>query len=1097
MEHSRGWLLGIGIVTAFFAVGVVRLEFRTDGRALHPAEHPQIQASAQDRAHFLEPEQIVLLVHAPDGADLLASPLGFRFLERLNREVRGLSAIRASGVVSIASLLRVTPDSVGLSLGSYLDSVPEDPIAFAALLAEIRALSLTEGLLLSSDGRLAAFYLPLSFGRPLPELIGEMQDWLAAYPAAPFDLWLTGPAVAETTLGEMVLRDLLVLVPIMVVTIMLLLYFSLKSLGGVVIPLAEAVIVLIWVFGAMGWTGVPVTLVTTILPVVLMAIAITDELHLLERVQVYVRVDSPRVATEKALKDVGRPILVTSVTTALGFLSFLGASVIPLQQFGIFMSFGILLALVLSFSWIPALIVSLPRSWLSRHVVSDGSLTQVEPPVSGVRNAIANRPGIAFAAGVVAVAIGLPGISRLQVQDAWLDNFAPDAPLVTAERLFNDAFWGSYRFDLVIEGDRDFFYSPAGAELVEQVVELASGAPHVGGVMSYLDPLGDVALALGEDGPLSKVSPLRLADIAVVAEMGENRLGLRQLVTDAGESTRVRLFANQSTYVRAQRVWDHLEARLPQLMRNYSATYHYSGELPDALAVVDAIVWNQLRSIGWALLTVVASLVLLFRLGRGALVAMVPVLSALVMVFGGMGYAGIPLGIATSMFGALTVGIGVDFGVHFLHRYQNERRRGLTPRAATGAVMGTTGRVLNWNATVLALGFLVLTFSNLAPNFNLGLLLSAAILLCYASALCFLPRLLPLVAGVLAILLLPLALPSAALAAVACPQYETGEDDSSANTAEELMAAIESDFRRGARIVRMGIRTSYRDQRKFFAIEPSQKTLWGVFDNDAGDHARTNLLYVFSGPGRLAGTTLLMHDYVDLEREDSMWLYLRSFDIFKKIEPNTQQVLVPGTALSYEDSRGFIPRDKFRFSISEPSAQREPSAQSTDPASVWILACPRSESIAKNLGYSSLLLQVDPDERIVLQVEYADLSGRPLKRYRLVERTTLGDRSFPAEVQLRHFSEGFLTNISYEYWLPKQPPPASLFAESIETGKFIQRLKQYVTEAGLGDRIETELIRADEQLREFVDRLSRMKGGKEAASGIMLWDKEARPHEEP
>lgn len=403
--------------------------------------------------------------------------------------------------------------------------------------------------------------------------------------------------------------------------------------------------------------------------------------------------------------------------------------------------------------------------------------------------------------------------------------------------------------------------------------------------------------------------------------------------------------------------------------------------------------------------------------------------------------------------------------------------------------MGTTGTVLKWNATVLALGFLVLTQSSLSPNFNLGLLLSAAILLCYASALLFLPRLLPLVVGILAMLLPPLALPSSAVAGVACPVGESQIDSGSADPAEALMVAIERDFRRDARITRMDIRTHYQKQEKLSRAhtpEPSQKTLWGV---SFGDATRTDLLYVFSGPGRLAGTTLLMHDFADTEAQDSMWLYLRSFEIFKKIEPKTQQVLVPGTALSYEDSRGFIPVDKFHFSTSQPSEA------STDPEGVWVLACPRSESIAKNLGYSSLLLRVDPAKRLVVRVEYADLSGRPLKIYRLLDRIELGDRSFPGEVELQHLSEGFLTTIRYEYWLPEKPPPPSLFASNIQTGAFIERLRNYVATAGLGERIESELKKADEQFQEFLDRLSEMKGGKEATRGISEREKDVQVDE--
>jgi len=152
--------------------------------------------------------------------------------------------------------------------------------------------------------------------------------------------------------------------------------------------------------------------------------------------------------------------------------------------------------------------------------------------------------------------------------------------------------------------------------------------------------------------------------------------------------------------------------------------------------------------------------------------------------------------------------------------------------------------------------------------------------------------------------------PSAAVAN-GCP---TGSPPPVSEEAEGLMGALERSFRRGARVVRQDIRTTYTRRRGGLhaeAYQPNQRTLWGVFD---GDPTETRLLYVFSGPGRLAGTTLLMHDRVAAAEPDKMWLYLRSFSIFREVEASSRKVLVPGTALTYEDARGFLPLDQYRFS---------------------------------------------------------------------------------------------------------------------------------------------------------------------------------------
>ena len=118
-----------------------------------------------------------------------------------------------------------------------------------------------------------------------------------------------------------------------------------------------------------------------------------------------------------------------------------------------------------------------------------------------------------------------------------------------------------------------------------------------------------------------------------------------------------------------------LDATLPGVLDGSPARWHYAGELPVALEVVGEIVRNQLRSIAWTLGLVGLLLAVTLRSLRAALVALLPVTVAVLGLLGGMGMAGLPLGIATSMFAALSVGVGVDFAIHFLHRYRIERGR--------------------------------------------------------------------------------------------------------------------------------------------------------------------------------------------------------------------------------------------------------------------------------------------------------------------------------------------------------------------------------------------------------------------------------------
>ncbi len=436
------WLGLVLVVTLLLGAGLPQLELETGGAALYPTGNTVIEASEVDRLRFEEPRQVVVLVSCREAVSCIATPAGFRFLRRIHDELESLPAVRGDGVESVASLIRIERRHGTVSMHRHLDEVPDAAADFAVLLAAVRQHPLTDGLLLSPDGRFASLFVPLAENRPVAELVSELEVWRAGRTSgsARFELRVTGPEIAEATLGRIVLSDLSAFIPVMLMVICAILFLTFGNAGGVLIPMAEAGVVLLWTFGAMGWLGIPVTLVTTILPVVLMAMSITDEIHLLDRVRAQAPTLDRSAAVLMALGEVGRPIVMTSVTTALGFLSFLSASMQPLRDFGLLTAFGILAAMVLTFCWVPALIVVLPNALLTQRA------RRIRAPGLGLdrlARAAVRRPGAALAVGVAALLLVLPGLWQLRVQDSWIDNFDPTSALVRAEHDFNAAFWGA------------------------------------------------------------------------------------------------------------------------------------------------------------------------------------------------------------------------------------------------------------------------------------------------------------------------------------------------------------------------------------------------------------------------------------------------------------------------------------------------------------------------------------------------------------------------------------------------------------------------------------------------------------------------------
>ena len=746
-ERPGRWLAGCAAVTLVLGLGLFRLELRTDGAALHPNGDPVVERTVADRRSFHESDQVLVLLTSRPGGAAVDSPAGLRLLKRLHHSLTHLAEARIGRVRSLASLPDLQPGTPLIRTPDFLDVIPDDPEAFATLRERIRSWAPARGLFLAPGGRAAAFYVSAARGAERSRLVTRLERWTETHDSEDFELRLTGPVTAEATLGTRVLQDLARLVPLMIVVMAGVLFACLRCVAGVLVPMAEVLMVLVCTLGAMGHFGVPVTLVTTILPVLLMTVAVADEIHLLERFGRHRRRLGEggnevgertlrRRALEGALSEVARPIVLTSLTTAVGFLSFLSASMAPVRQFGLFTAFGVLVAMGLTFTFVPALMRVLPAAWL-REVSFQPSAALLLPERWAIR-----RPRTALGVCTLLLAASVPGVVQLSVADSWMDNFDADSELLAAEAAFNARFWGSYRFDVVLRAPEAlYFYRPEGLRLMADLTRLAEAGPHVGGVLSHLDIYQKAAEVTEGRGPVWELPTERLTRLMRRLYRVHQATDLDQLVLSDGSAARLRIFVRSADSTRARELGRYLRRRLPPRLDGSGVEAHFSGDLPVALSVVDAVVGNVLRSVGWTVGGVFVLLVLFFRSVRTAAVSVTPLVYGLCVLLGGLGFAGVPLGIATSLFTAVTLGVALDFAIHFSHTYRRQVASSLRPSAALEATFATAGRAIRWNAAVLGIGLSTLALSGLKPNRTLGLLLAAAMVLCYVTTVLTLPRL--------------------------------------------------------------------------------------------------------------------------------------------------------------------------------------------------------------------------------------------------------------------------------------------------------------------------------------------------------------------
>lgn len=1024
---------------------VPRLELRTDGAALHPLNDPATQFTELDSKLFGSDEKIIALLSGPS----VISPAGFVRLKKLHQSLERHSGIKSGSVISLANLPDISIDGSTLNLDYFLEEEPDDLAACSTLVSRALSHSFAAGLFLSTSDSAMAIYATIADSANRSSVIATLEQWAKENSDSTISISLLGPVVAEVKLGEAVIEDLKLMIPIMIAVIALAMLMTIRTPGGLIIVFVEIILTLSATFGLMALTGVPVTLVTTVLPVMIMVIAITDEAHLLHWAQreLAEALDdkssaSPlttqpapgseqakwKAATLSALVNVGNPIILTSLTTATAFLSFLTTSLDPVRFFGLFTSIGILIAMGLSLTLIPALMIVLPYKLF---VTSPGRTKKAKKTGAGIEATLAFGSRRPLALMAILAAICLPGVFALSVQDSWIANFSDESEIVSSEKQYNNSFWGSYTYDWTLIASPDFFFKPEGLRLLQEVKQIATGGPFVGGAMDVLSLLSEVSAALGDSSDIPNLPAKSISELVTLAEMTQPHT-LATQITPTGDAVRVRMFVNNANYEKAALLRNYLAKKSTEVKLPDGVSQHFSGDLPVALSVVKEITGNQIRSILLTALGIGIIFVTVFPRGRNGLIAFIPIVMAIIVTLGVMGYAGQTLGVATSMFATMALGVGVDFSIHFFHRYQKERAAGSDKNQSLRRTISQTGLALRWSTIILTMGFLTLAFSQTPPNQKLGLMLATVMVFSYLATFIVLPRVIRALVIIVASLF------------VLTPDYSLASDaDSTMSGApEKLIRQVERGFRSVPRAVRMDLVSDYPNGGVV------KRTLWGLVD---GDSSHTRILYVFTSPERLTGTTLLIHDLAQSDNLDSMWIHLPSLKHFKHVLSRAQRVLVPGMALSYEDSRGFITHSKYYFYPSDGTDSLD--ASDSDSVSlidiIKLTGVPRTDSIAAELQYERLEISLSLELQVVLEVEFYDLAGRLAKTYQASEFKRVGLIWLPGKVNLVHLGRDIHTEVIYQYWVADGVLPTELFVSQIDSLGFTPRLNAGLSQLGL------------------------------------------------
>ncbi len=869
IRHPYRTLAVTLLLTLAAAPGLLRLQLRTDGHALVPHADPAVVYDLRVRAELgvRDPIVVVLRTSHPDGI-FNASTL--RRVHDLTAGLRRLDGVTEADLTSLATEpgFRFAPGS--FTILPLLEPLPETPGEIARLRDDLRRLRTYDGLLVGAGGRATAVIVgvPPGAGREafyrrvlaLTEASADDRDRIEARSAGRDTVEVLGAPVAESLLGSHILADLGVppallgetgstllprrgpgLLPIALAVMALVSFAALRHPVAVLLPLLMTGCCLVLVFGAMGWLGIPVYLTTVVLPVLLTAVCVADQIHILRW---YARLrrerpdQDPVEQVRETMDALASPVVMTCLTTVAGFLSFSLSPLAPVQAFSWFSALGSLACLAWALATAPAVLVLLrpdfgasPRRSMAGW--DSGTLLR------GLAAFAVRRRRIVLAATCLIVLVALDGVRRVVVQDSWIDGFAPESGFARSMRRFDEEFlgihvlrvlvtaepvrfagtleasgvedrsltvaashlpqgvlperlagswvrlqrlpgtaeadWSSWIEDARREGDHlrlalparggspRFRLDPRDSERFGYEVDLEplmtphllsaigrleaflAGRPGVGGTLGPAGALETVGFLLAPGRPGSRSlpeQPLQARSLWSHYARVRGPERLRQMVTPESSRAAITVFLKGSNYVDTRRLMADLRAYESAHLRPRGLRLSFAGDVAVSQALIRAVVTTQVQSLFSTLAGILAVTALLGRSLRRGLICAVPPALAILLNFAAMGWLGIPLGVATSMFAAMTLGIGIDFSIHLLERYKRSRETGLGTEEALGAALRVTGPAIAIDTLSVGLGFAVLLVSTVPATARLGGLVALSLLTCFAATLFLVPALL-------------------------------------------------------------------------------------------------------------------------------------------------------------------------------------------------------------------------------------------------------------------------------------------------------------------------------------------------------------------
>lgn len=738
-------------VSALLGAGLPKVRSEFGYRVLVGDDYPAIQALDALIEQFGGGLPVQIAWECSNGAPCqqVFDQASLRMAHAITGELAAAEGVRS--VLGPANAPLLVPRDDGFAVRRFVE---QGQLAADAAELGQRALrdALWVGKVVSRDGRVGVVTVQPADTRPATDVlvVDAIQATLAPFEAQGFSFHIAGDA-AEAYLGGVDLAESNArLVPLAIVVMSAMLYALTRSWSKTFAVLASMGVTLLWTFGLLGWLGWPRDGILEVLAALLLVVGVCDSMHLLACLSDSAEREPPGAEDPESLaarqrrlsqvaRDVSGACTFATLTDAGAFLSFATSSLDTFVRFGVTSAFGVLAALVLSFSLLPLLLCAVRHRSGQPHTGVRWSrvLEQI------VRISELHHRRI-LAAGALALVVFTYGwVAFLRVDTDWLESWGDRSDRTRAIRFLEERLGQLKTIEIQValpEGTP--IEDPQALAAVQQLEAALARESEISGTSSVLDLVTRANRLLHGDDPAFERMPATLGASAEILELLalDDESVLSPWLSLDRSQLRLSVESREFPFRQGERLVETVrQISSEALPRTWQV--NLTGEIPITVDWVRDVQATQLQGFPMAVLTVYVLIAAFLRSLRLALAALLPTLLPIVITLGSMGLLGLCLDVGRAMIGSVVIGIGVDDAIHLLSRYRASRRAGRLVRDAMVEAMQHSGRAIVTNSLTLSLGFLTLMASAWQSISSFGFFVALAILGALVSTLVVMPAL--------------------------------------------------------------------------------------------------------------------------------------------------------------------------------------------------------------------------------------------------------------------------------------------------------------------------------------------------------------------